>query len=179
VGEVTGGGAHPVMGFYLTDELVADIPTARAINPITKTNWEGVGVRPDVEVKGTEALGKAHELALGTLPATAPPEQRMQADWLLMGSKAAREKQELSPDKLKSYAGDYGERKVSWIDGELIYERPDLGSRAVLEPMGDDLFSLKENTGFRIRFDRDAGGNITGLTGLYMSGRSDVSPRVR
>ena len=32
------------------------VPFARAINPITKTNWEGKGVEPDVKVSADEAL---------------------------------------------------------------------------------------------------------------------------
>ncbi len=44
VGEVTGGGAHPVMRVSLGKRLSMSMPYARAINPITKTNWEGVGV---------------------------------------------------------------------------------------------------------------------------------------
>lgn len=29
---------------------------ARAVNPVTRTNWEGVGVVPDVQVPAREAL---------------------------------------------------------------------------------------------------------------------------
>ena len=39
------------------------VPFARAINPVSKTNWEGVGVMPDVEATAAEALDKAHQLA--------------------------------------------------------------------------------------------------------------------
>jgi hypothetical protein len=40
------------------------IPTGRAVNPVTKTNWEGVGVKPDIAVKPGEALRVAHIDAL-------------------------------------------------------------------------------------------------------------------
>jgi hypothetical protein len=63
VGETTGGGAHPVRGERLNDRLVIGIPFMRAQNPITKTNWEGTGVEPDVKVTAGEALEKAVELA--------------------------------------------------------------------------------------------------------------------
>jgi len=56
VGEVTWGGAHPGDVIRLNDHFSAFVPTGRAINPITKTNWEGVGVKPDVEVAAAEAL---------------------------------------------------------------------------------------------------------------------------
>lgn len=39
------------------------VPAARAINPITKTNWEGTGVEPDVKVPADDALETAKQLA--------------------------------------------------------------------------------------------------------------------
>jgi hypothetical protein len=62
VGETTGGGAHPVRGEWINEQFTIGVPFARAINPITKTNWEGTGVAPDVEVPAAEALDKAREL---------------------------------------------------------------------------------------------------------------------
>jgi hypothetical protein len=39
------------------------VPFARAINPISKTNWEGTGVEPDVKVPASDALVTAQKLA--------------------------------------------------------------------------------------------------------------------
>lgn len=47
VGETTGGGAHPRAAFDLTEHLQLHVPVARAVNAVTGTNWEGVGVVPD------------------------------------------------------------------------------------------------------------------------------------
>jgi hypothetical protein len=63
VGETTGGGAHPTMGQRLDDHFMIGVPFARAINPITKTNWEGTGVEPDVKVAADQALDTAKKLA--------------------------------------------------------------------------------------------------------------------
>ena len=63
VGETTGGGAHPTMGARLDDHFMIGVPYARAINPITKTNWEGTGVEPDVKVPADQALETAKKLA--------------------------------------------------------------------------------------------------------------------
>ncbi|WP_444918999.1 hypothetical protein [Microbulbifer sp. JMSA003] len=40
------------------------IPIAKAVNPITKTNWEGTGVKPDIETSREKALSTAYRLAL-------------------------------------------------------------------------------------------------------------------
>jgi hypothetical protein len=63
VGEVTGGGAHPVAGHRIDDRFTIGVPFARAINPTTKTDWEGVGVEPDVKVSAADALTTAQGLA--------------------------------------------------------------------------------------------------------------------
>jgi len=39
------------------------VPFARAINPISKMNWEGTGVEPDVKVAAEEALDLAKKMA--------------------------------------------------------------------------------------------------------------------
>jgi len=64
VGETTGGGAHPVAGQRIDEHFVIGVPFARAISPITKTNWEGTGVTPDVDVPADQALVVARLMAL-------------------------------------------------------------------------------------------------------------------
>lgn len=63
VGQTTGGGANPGRTMGINDNLSVFIPGGRAINPITKTNWEGVGVVPEVVTTVEEAFAKTHELA--------------------------------------------------------------------------------------------------------------------
>jgi hypothetical protein len=63
VGETTGGGAHPVSGHRIDDHFLIGVPFARAINPISKTNWEGTGVEPDLKVPAADALATAQKLA--------------------------------------------------------------------------------------------------------------------
>lgn len=67
VGDTTGGGAHPGGVQRVTDHFAVWVPTGRAINPITKTNWERVGVWPDVAVPSDQALKTAHLAALRTI----------------------------------------------------------------------------------------------------------------
>jgi retinol-binding protein 3 len=63
IGETTGGGAHPVSGHRIDDHFSIGVPFARAVNPISKTNWEGTGVEPDVKVPADEALDVAKKMA--------------------------------------------------------------------------------------------------------------------
>jgi len=63
IGETSGGGAHPVSGHRIDAHFMIGVPFARAINPISKANWEGTGVEPDVKVPATDALATAQKLA--------------------------------------------------------------------------------------------------------------------
>src|SRR5215217_9666932 len=64
IGETTGGGAHPGGGFRISEHFAVWTPMGRAINPISKDNWEGKGVTPDVAIAAPQALRAAHILAL-------------------------------------------------------------------------------------------------------------------
>jgi C-terminal processing protease CtpA/Prc len=75
VGETTGGGANPGGGNRLSEHFGAFIPTGRAVNPITKTNWEGTGVEPDVKVPSDQALHVAQLSALKKEAETTKDEQ--------------------------------------------------------------------------------------------------------
>ena len=64
IGETTGGGAHPGGVFRMSEHFGMFVPTGRAISPITKTNWEGTGVTPDIAVPADQALTVARITAL-------------------------------------------------------------------------------------------------------------------
>ena len=64
VGEVTVGAANPGEFVRLSDHFAAFISDGRAVNPVTHTNWEGVGVKPEVATSVDEALKTAHVSAL-------------------------------------------------------------------------------------------------------------------
>ena len=67
VGETTGGGAHPVSGHVVADYFMVGVPSAKSLDPVTKTNWEGTGVEPDVKVLAADALTTAENLARGKI----------------------------------------------------------------------------------------------------------------
>jgi len=69
VGETTGGGAHPVSGHLVADYFMVGVPFAKSLDPVTKTNWEGTGVEPDVKVPAADALEMAQKLALEKIQA--------------------------------------------------------------------------------------------------------------
>lgn len=67
VGEKTRGGANPGGIHRINEHFQVFIANGRAINPITKDNWEGTGVLPDVETNSEEAFEKAYKMLLHML----------------------------------------------------------------------------------------------------------------
>ena len=67
IGASSGGGAHPGTARRINDHFAAIVPTGRSISPITQTDWEGVGVIPDVAMAPDDALNHAQVLILTDL----------------------------------------------------------------------------------------------------------------
>ena len=63
VGETTGGGAHVVSSLKAGEHFIVYMPHGRSISPVTRTDWEGTGVAPDVPVSPENALPTAERLA--------------------------------------------------------------------------------------------------------------------
>lgn len=67
IGETTRGGANPAKDFRINEHFSVLVPVGRAINPVTGANWEGTGVKPDIETTEAQALKTAHLAALRKL----------------------------------------------------------------------------------------------------------------
>jgi C-terminal processing protease CtpA/Prc len=76
VGETTGGGAHPMAGHTVENYFMVFVPWGRPINPVTKKDWEGTGVEPDVKVPADDALATAEKLATERIQAKAAGEAK-------------------------------------------------------------------------------------------------------
>lgn len=64
IGDTTGGGANPGGTRRANDHFMVWVPFGKVTNPITKTNWEGTGVTPDIPVPASVALHTAQTTAL-------------------------------------------------------------------------------------------------------------------
>lgn len=105
IGETTGGGANPGGGFRVHAHFGMFVPTGYARSPITKTNWEGTGVKPDVDVPKELALKTAHLLALKKAQAKVGDEE-LKRQYGLLIEQAQKELDELKkgqkPAEVKS-----------------------------------------------------------------------------
>jgi len=150
VGDTTGGGAHPTGPVYIGQNFVVDIPFARSINHITKTDWEGTGVLPDVAVSAENALVKAQELILTARLASSKNDgQKLVAQWLLDALHAREEYDStLNAAVLNTYEGEYGRFSV-FVKDDVLFLNDFIGRTFRLKPikqnhfLGDDWFQVE------------------------------------
>lgn len=175
IGETTRGGAHPTRTMIVQRDYLLRVPFARSVNPFSKTNWEGTGVTPDIICPASEAFDKAYAIALDSLAVKAKdPNRKMRLEWISAGLKARANPAKLDERILLSYAGVYGECKVTYEDGVLYYQRT--GPKFKMFPLTKTLFSVESLDYFRVDFIvKD--GQAMELIGLYDNRRRELSKR--
>lgn len=178
VGETTGGGAHPV-DFILLHSDATDryyqlvLPTARAVSPITGTNWEGTGVEPHIACDADDALDRALLDAYSKLQ----EQGNEQVRFGIASLNARLSPISMSTDQLGTYVGTYTDREFM-IDGDqMMYRRVGVSDFRRLICIEDDQFVIDGFEGFILQFDRDASGDIVSVSGHYVQGHRDRSMR--
>ncbi|MFI5131997.1 MAG: S41 family peptidase [Chitinophagales bacterium] len=142
VGDTTGGGAHPTGPVPLGQGFVVDIPLARSINYITQTDWEGVGILPDLPCNRDEALLKAQEVIFNEKMKTAKSDgERDRITWFLQSLHAHEYDSDIDPGTLRSYEGDYDRFRVFVKENKLwIDDLNGNGRKFLLKPITPTLF---------------------------------------
>jgi len=168
VGERTYGAGNPGGMIPAGEGWAVFVSTGSARNPVTGTNWEGVGVEPDIAVPASDALNVAMRDALnGLIEAAGTPERRTELEWAreTVGVETGAD-----PETYGDLAGEYGERRIFARDGALYLQRGDRPSFKLL-PLGEERFALEGLEGMRVIVERSDGGAVTGIAYLYADGR--------
>jgi hypothetical protein len=169
VGETTRGGAHP-LDVSIVSDFILYIPDQTSVNPITNENWEGVGVKPDIEVDSEQALIRAYKDALIQLARSASDEtKKLKYQWALEGLEANINQVSVPKEILKSYVGKYDSRTIYFRNGQLLYQ---YGDRAIgkMIPLSEDYFMLDHYDYLRVRFIKK-NGVVTMLEEIFDDGR--------
>ncbi|HOW25328.1 MAG TPA: S41 family peptidase [Bacteroidales bacterium] len=178
VGETTGGGAHPVNRKIINDNFGISVPTGKAINPITQTNWEGTGIKPCVEVPEKDALAKAHLLAIDSLARKTEDEKQKEAyKWISERLNAQLTPVILDTKLLEKYTGTYGPRIITFENGSLYYQREGRPKYKMI-PVSETLFMFDELDYFMLEVIVE-NGRATALIGHYDDGRTDRNERLK
>jgi hypothetical protein len=174
IGETTAGAAHWAEYYDFPNlQVRTKIPIARPINPVTKTSWEKVGVKPHIEVPHHKALGVAYREALKKLAEKSPDEQiRRYLEWHITAAEARISPANLSADEMAQYTGvfDNGKYGIHVSNNRLFWRYAD-GTDYVLIPLMADLFGFDDTDDIRLRIIRGSSDDVTGFQLVYNDGR--------
>lgn len=182
IGETTGGGAHDTDAYNIYDlGIELRIPHARAVNPISGTNWEGTGVKPDIECPAAEALDIAYLDALKKLRSGESDSSRFYLysyflDWAIEGVEARMNPITLSRQELKAYVGTYGPRTIT-LKGDTLYYQREGRPKYKMIPISKHRFALDGLGIIRFEFFPDSNGKMTEIIGHYAGGYTDRNKR--
>ncbi len=168
IGDTTGGGAHPIRNVYLGNGFNMTIPFAKAINPITKSNWEGIGVFPHINCSSESALNVAYKTALENLCKSSKDSMdTFKFNWALSSINAEIHPFSYDSNYLKKFIGNFDGRSFFIDSGVLQYKKGN--DLFHLIPIKNNCFQIKELPFARIRME-DSNGEISKIIVEYDNG---------
>lgn len=177
IGETTGGGGHGTFWQDVSNGLVLYVPYSRAISPVTKTSWEKVGVKPEIEVPSDKALETAEMKIYDNLISnTIDPSELFNLNWNLDLLRAINNPITIDTLTLREYTGEYDERVFTLENGKLFYQRTGR-PKFELEAMSPTVMKAKGNTYFKIEFVKNNQGKVDKVNAYYQDNRIESSNR--
>lgn len=184
IGEQTSGAGYGNKEFPVGDGFVFYVSTFRQFDPRTGRGWQEVGVKPDIAVPSERALSVAHFEAIKNLAdKTTDAGRKQQLSWLagLLQFEAQGAKQ-IANAVLESYTGNYDGKIVVSLEQHQLYFLGASGVKRKLYALADETFLIEDQSvppenQARIRFIKQANGNVTELHLMVADGRT--FPRAR
>lgn len=161
VGETTAGAANPGGPVRTASGYRVFVSDGTPVNPITRTNWEGVGVKPDVATPAAEALQVAWKAALADQAGRLSGPVAVEAAWVLEALNAPTDLAVRAED----YAGLFGIVRIAATQDGLTLRQGDRPAWR-LKPLSSDVFFDADEPYRRVRFERDASGRVVALESL-------------
>jgi len=170
IGETSVGAANPGGFAIVSDRFMIWLSKGEAINPITKTNFEGKGVIPHIATAKEDAFHVAYTTALEKL-IVKHPDDAFFYQWNIDIINAQNKVIEIPSKTMQTYSGLYGEeRELSFFNGELFYQLKGR-KKQKLKAISQDLFMLPGVNYYRVKIIKE-NNNVVAIMGLYDDGRS-------
>ena len=180
IGEQTSGAGYGNKEFPIGDGFVFYVSTFRQYDPRTGSGWQQIGVKPNIAVASERALSVAHfEAVKNLVDKTTDARRKQQLSWLaVLLQLDAHGPKEIPVSVLESYAGKYdgGKIVVSLEQGQLYFLGAS-GVRRKLYALADGSFLIEDQSvspenQARVRFIKNAAGNVTELQLMVADGRT-------
>ena len=179
VGDTTRGGAHTTRSFALGNGFVAFVPFTRGENVLTKTDWEGTGIVPNITISEDSSLLKAQELILEHRLRMAKDErEKRKLQWLINDLKTQMLNLIVPEEIMKQYTGSFEEFFFQVENGQLFCTNThQRNKKNVLSAITETLFKIDNES--QVEFVRDKNGAVNSIRILWNDGWVDTINRSR
>lgn len=155
IGVNTAGAAFRNELVPIADQFVLSVSVGRPVLAATGGDWERTGIAPTVATSFGEALDMAQFRALQQLASRTQGADRTRLEAMAEGFGARLEPR--TPGlPLEAYAGTFGERRVTLVDGRLHYRFGDRPGTSLV-PLGGNRFMFDADSNLRLTFDVSEG----------------------
>jgi hypothetical protein len=122
IGDTTRGGAHLTRSFSIGNGFVGFIPYLRGENAVTKTDWEGTGVIPNIYTEESNSLVTAQHTILHEQIAKATNQtEKRKIQYIINYNKSKYSSVTINPLEASKFTGRFAEFEVSVQGGELVF----------------------------------------------------------
>ena len=171
VGDTTGGGAHPTGIYNLDMGFIGYIPHLRSLNPYTHTDWEGIGIIPDIALSADDAVIAAQRDYFTKQIASAKTDrEKKQLQWALNSLLAKMDKQNIDSAQLSICTGTFAGGLRFYIKDNSLYcmngERGNTVTK--LQHISNNMFVLDENV--QVEFVTDKSAQVSGIAMHWSDG---------
>jgi hypothetical protein len=172
VGSTTYGAANNNKKFPIAPQFVLSVSYNRPVNPISGTNWEGTGVKPDIPAAGIAALDAAQLDALNRLSSAlnATAQELAEYRWASTAIEARLRPIELDKSSRQKMAGFYGTVEIRDTPAGLRFYRSDRPKR----PQGVVMVPLNTHGLFGVDGYDDLRAEVTPLGVALLHGAEDA-----
>jgi Peptidase family S41 len=178
VGEVSAGAANPGGAFPIGEGFSVFVSISTPVNPITHTNWDTVGVKPDIAVSAQQALTRAQGLALeAILSRPGDSFAALDARWALEALRAGQSR--VPGPSLSEYLGDYEGARISLATtGDGLQLRRGRRPAWTLTRIHGDRFFVTDEPYRNVIFHRNRAGIVQRFQLLRVGGPSTWFTRI-
>lgn len=150
IGEQTLGEANPGRRFVINDQLWMMIPTATSMNAISGTNWEQVGVTPNIKTERSKTLQIAVlEASKSIVAKTRIPMQKQILKWQLPLLENEINPQSVTNQIISNLVGDYEGGAKIIEENQVVYYVNTRGKRK-LNYIGNGIFQRDDDSELRL-----------------------------
>lgn len=173
VGDTTQGGAHLTRSFALANGFVGFIPYSRGEHVLTKTDWEKVGVVPNVVTDERNALTKAQQQYWLTKLRKTKSEEDGKIRWQLNRLQGQASPISIPLALLSQYVGQFEEYVFTIQDSQLVSTNLSRkGKQDKLTALSPTLFQIDRES--QVEFIKNSQGEFTQIKLLFDDGWAGI-----